>query len=215
MGIFAARAANGGSDLFPVVEVGAGEGEGGEQLIEVNPAGVRVVVAQGELGFLARHGEPLDEPDPAIDARQAAAAVFQAAGDDLEGEARAAPDMPAQQGGINIGSQRVDVVEQQILQLRALRQQPRQDAIPQEIGHFIPMADGVQALERQVVRVVAGLARAAGPIDEGVAQAVAHLLLLLIEDLLRHFLPDEPQVADGGDHAQADRFAGREEQRPS
>ena len=46
------------------------------------------------------------------------------------------------------------------------------------------------------------------------AQAVAHLLLLLVEHLLRHFLPDEPQVADHGNHAQADRFAGRQEQRP-
>src|ERR1035437_1119365 len=158
--------ANGGSDLFPVVEISAGQGEGSEQLIEINPAGVRVVVAQGELGFLARHGEALDQADPAIDACQAAATVFEAAGDDLEGEARAAPGVPAPQNGINIGPESINVVEQQILQLRTLRQQPCQDAISQEVGHFIPVADGVQALERQIVRVVAGFARAAGPVDQ-------------------------------------------------
>ena len=47
-------------------------------------------------------------------------------------------------------------------------------------------------------------ASGARPVDEGVAQAVAHLLLLLIQYLLWHFLPDETQVPDSGDQAQAD-----------
>ena len=65
--------------LASIGEVGAVEAEGGEELVEIDPAGVRVVVGQGELGFFARHGEAFDEPDAAIDAGQAAAAVFEAA----------------------------------------------------------------------------------------------------------------------------------------
>src|ERR1019366_6711083 len=77
---------NGGSDLWLVGQVGASEGEGGEQFVEVDPAGVRVVVAQGELGFFARHGKPLDETDPAVDARTAAAPVFEPKSNDFESE---------------------------------------------------------------------------------------------------------------------------------
>ena len=45
-------------------------------------------------------------------------------------------------------------------------------------------------------------------------QALADLLRLLVQHLLRHLLPREAQVALHGDHAQADDAAGREQQRP-
>jgi len=47
----------------------------------------------------------------------------------------------------------------------------------------------MQALQRDVVGVVARLASGACPVDERRAQAFTDFLLLLIEKLLRHFLP--------------------------
>src|SRR5262245_21781542 len=76
------------------------------------------------------------------------------------------------------------------------------------------MPDWVEALERHVVSVVAGFPRGARPVDEGVAQAVADLLLLFVEDLLRHFFPEEAQVADRGNQAEANGFTGGKGQRP-
>ena len=75
------------------------------------------------------------------------------------------------------------------------------------------MADGMQALQRQVVNVVIPLARFPGPTDERGVQAVAHFLLLFIEHFLRHFLPLKTQIAHHGDHPQPDRMAGRQMQR--
>ena len=72
-----------------VVEIAAGELEGGEQGVDVDPAGVAVVIGQVELVLLARHGEPFDELGLAVDAGEAAAAVFETAGHDFEGEAGA------------------------------------------------------------------------------------------------------------------------------
>ena len=40
----------------------------------------------------------------------------------------------------------VDVVQHEGLQLRALLQQAGEGAVAQQVGDFIPMADGVQAL---------------------------------------------------------------------
>ncbi len=88
-----------------------------------------------------------------------------------------------------------------------------EDAVAQQVRHLVPVADGVEALERQVVGVVGGLAGGAGPADERRAEALAHLLLLLVEDLLGHLLPGEAQVAHGGDEPQADGPPRREEQR--
>ena len=209
--------ADSGGDFFsaagPRREVGAGEGEGGEELVEVDPGGEGIVIGQGEFGFLAGHGETFDQPGTAVDAGEAAAAVLEAAGDDFEGEGRAAFEVLAEQGGIDIGSEGVDVMQQQGFQLRALAEEFCQGAVAQEVGDFIPMADGVQALQREVVGVVAGFAGAGGPADQGGAQAVADLLLLLVQHLLGHFLPRETEVAFGGHHAQADAFAGAEQER--
>ena len=50
------------------------------------------------------------------------------------------------------------------------------------------------------------------PLDEGGTEAVADFLLLFVEELLGHFLPGKAQITDGGDEAQANRAAGREQE---
>ena len=121
--------------------------------------------------------------------------------------------MLAQQQGIHVGAQRVDVVHQQMAQRRALGQQPGKHAVAQQVRHLIPVADGMQTLRRQVVGVVAALARLLRPVDQRGVQALAHLLRLLVEQLLRHLLPGKAQVARHGDEAQPHRPPRREQQR--
>ena len=67
-----------------------------------------------------------------------------------------------------------------------------------------------QALSRQIVCVVAAFARLQRPGDEGGAGAVAHLLCLLIEQLLRHLFPGEAKVARHRNQAQPDVPARRQ-----
>jgi hypothetical protein len=89
-----------------------------------------------------------------------------------------------------------------------LLDQLQQHAIEQQVGHFVPVSDRVQALHGQVVGVVARLARLSRPRDQRVTQALAHFLLLFVEHLLRHLLPGEAQVARHRDHPQADVASG-------
>ena len=92
-----------------------------QQPLDRNPRRLRVVIAQAELVFLAGHRQALDQADAAVHAGQAAAAIVDPPRDDLEAQAGLAADVPAQQARIEIGPQRVDVVQEQILQLRPLR----------------------------------------------------------------------------------------------
>lgn len=80
------EAADGGAGFGGVPEVVAGELENREQGVDVDPAGIGVVVGEVEFVLLVGHGEAFDELEPAIHAGEAAAAVFEAARDDLEGE---------------------------------------------------------------------------------------------------------------------------------
>ena len=59
---------------------------GVQEAVDIDPGGEGVVVPELEFGFLAGHGEAFEQADAAVDAGEAAAAVFEAAGDDLEGE---------------------------------------------------------------------------------------------------------------------------------
>ncbi|MGC4051391.1 MAG: hypothetical protein QM757_18690 [Paludibaculum sp.] len=102
----------------------------------------------------------------------------------------------------------VDVVEHEVAQVGLLFEQSAQGAVAQEVGHFVPMAHGVEALLGQVVGVVGGLAERGGPVHQSGANAVADLLLLVVEHLLGHLLPGEAKVAGGGHEAQADDAAG-------
>ena len=127
-----------------------------------------------------------------------------------DGHRCALVDVKAEDGGIDIGAQRVDIVHHEMLQLRPFGQQLGQHAVAQQVGDFVPVADRVQALLRQVVGVVAAFAHASRPADQRSVQAVEHLLRLLVEQLLRHFFPGKAQVARHGDQAQADDPAGRQ-----
>ncbi len=89
-----------------------------------------------------------------------------------------------------------------------------QRAVAEQVGHLEPVPGRVQALQRQVVGIIAAAAGGLGPGDQRGVQALADLLRLHVEDLLRHLLPGEAQVAGHGDHPQADRAARREQQRP-
>src|SRR5437588_10950466 len=76
------------------------------------------------------------------------------------------------------------------------------------------MPDRMEALDRDIVGIIAGLARCARPVDKSGTQTVADFLLLFVKHLLRHLLPGEPEISHRGDHAQADRFTRREKERP-
>src|SRR5690349_2906455 len=75
------------------------------------------------------------------------------------------------------------------------------------------VADRVGAVRRDVAGVVGDFTGGDGPAGAGGAGGVAHLLLLFVEALLRHFLPGKAQVALCGDEPEADIRAAAEEDR--
>ena len=74
------------------------------------------------------------------------------------------------------------------------------------------MADRVQALHRYVIGIAGAFAHVPGPGDECGAQAVAHLLRLVVEHLLRQIFPGKSQVSFHGHKAQPDGASGRKQQ---
>ena len=104
-----------------VGQIAAAQPEEGQQAVDVHPAGVGAVPGEGELVLLARQRQALDEAQAAVDAREAAAVVLDPPGHDLPAERGARGAEPAQQGGIDGGAERVDVVHQQRPQARAAR----------------------------------------------------------------------------------------------
>src|SRR5262245_51953760 len=75
------------------------------------------------------------------------------------------------------------------------------------------MADRMQTLQRKIVSVVARLTCLPSPTNERGMQAFADLLLLFIEQLLRHLFPQEAQIANGWHQPQTDTSARREQNR--
>ena len=69
----------------------------------------------------------------------------------------------------------------------------------------------MKALLRQIVRVIRALAMLSRPLDQRATQTFAHLLRLLIEQLLRHLLPHETQIAHHRDQPQPHRFSLRQQ----
>ena len=65
------------------------------------------------------------------------------------------------------------------------------------------MPHRMQALQRYVVGVIAGLSGSPSPADECGPETVADLLLLNIQHLLGHFFPGEAKIAFGRDESQA------------
>src|SRR4051794_15513225 len=100
-------------------------------------------------------------------------------------------------------------MQQQVFELRMFLQKTLQHAIAKKIRNLVPVANRMQALERDIVGVIASLASVYGPIHERMASAIPYFLLLLIEDLLWHFLPHKCEVTRCRHHAQANGFAPR------
>ena len=142
--------------------------------------------------------ESFDETGTPIDPRQTTPAVFEPPLDDLESQASAAFNVSPEQFRSDVCAKRVDIVQKQIFELRALDHQARQDAVAEQVRDFIPMPNRVQTLKRQVVSVIADLPGIPRPADKGLPQTVSNLLLLFVQNLLRHFLPGEPEVANSG-----------------
>ena len=138
--------AHGGRGLVRVGQFAAVEPEEGQQAVDVHPAGVGAVVGERELVLLARQGQALDQPHPAVDARQAAAVILDAARDDLPAERGAARRGTSRAARDRRGAERVDVVHEQRAQLRPRGEQAREHAVLEQVGNLEPVADGVQAL---------------------------------------------------------------------
>lgn len=139
-------------------EIGARQAEDVEQLIEVDPCGHRVVVREFEFLLFARHGEAFDQAQAAINAGETAAAVIEAARDDLEREAVAAMDVEAEDGGVEVGAERIDVVKEEVTQLGTLLEEVGDHAITEEVGDFEPMSNRMKTLEGEIIGVVGGFA---------------------------------------------------------
>ena len=158
-------------------------------------------------------GQPFDQPQSPIDARQTAAPILDAPGDHLAG-----PRLPASRcdGPSMTGSRsapRVSILWI-IRCLSCGRCSSRSRSVPLSsmIGHFVPVTDRMQTLRRQVVGVVAAFAHLLRPADQCRVQAILHLLRLLVQLLLRHLLPGETQITRHGHKAQANHTARREQQ---
>ena len=93
-----------------------------EQAVDVDPGRQRVVVAERELGVLAGLGQPFEQPEPAADPGQAAAAVVDPPGDHLEAQAsRRTPIARPSTPGSRSRPEGVDVVDHQPAQVRDAR----------------------------------------------------------------------------------------------
>ncbi len=205
-------AADGGGDLRRVVlEVVAGEAEGVEQAVDPDPGRQRVVVAQRELGVLAGLGQPFEQPEPAGDPGQAAAAVVDPPRDHLEAQrrarldrqARARPGRASRPGCRCCGPAAS-------CRLGYSSRSRREHAVAQQVGHLVEVAGRIEPLDRHVVGVVGSLALAPGPVEDRAAAGVADLLLVLVERLVAGLFPEEGQVAGHRDQPLADRLAARE-----
>src|SRR5262245_42210088 len=75
------------------------------------------------------------------------------------------------------------------------------------------MSYRMEALQRNVIGVVASFTNCPRPAHQGLSQAVADFLLLLIQDLLGHLFPEKMQIPQSGNHSKTNCFARREKQR--
>ena len=116
-----------------------------------------------------------------IDLGEPAATVLDPSADDFKRQAGVLPDVQTQQPGVYVGPERVDVVQHQVLQLRAFRQESPECAVAEQVGNLEPVSYGVEALQRQVVRVVVATAGRLGPTDQCGMKTLAHFLSLLVQ----------------------------------
>src|SRR5450759_1619022 len=83
-----------------ILQVLADEAESGQDLVDIQPEGVRVVIGERELVLFVRQRQAFEQAYPAVDRRQAAAAVLNRTGDDLIRQRAAQADVQAEQGGV-------------------------------------------------------------------------------------------------------------------
>jgi len=107
-----------------------------------------------------------------------------APGNHLHGKGGLCGQQVAQDRRIQRGSQGIDVMQHDIAQAGALFEQTREHSAPKQVRYLIPVADRVQALHRQVIRIVATLAHALRPGDQGSVEALPNLLGLFVQHLL-------------------------------
>jgi hypothetical protein len=68
------------------------------------------------------------------------------AADDFDGHAGAGGEVVAEQFGGGGGAEGVDVVEEEIVEGGLFGEEGGESAVAEEIGDFVPVADGVDAL---------------------------------------------------------------------
>ncbi len=117
--------------------------------------------------------------------------------------------MLAEQRGIEVGADGINVVQHQPADVRQLRQR----AVAEHVGELEPVADRVQALRRQIVGVIARLAHRLRPADQRRVQAVPDFLFLFVKQLMGGLLPRKMQVARHRNHPQPDRASRRQNHR--
>ena len=118
------------------------------------PASIGVVVGETELRVFGGEREALDEADASVDTCKAAAAIFNAAGHDFDGHGGAGGDVAAEDPRVEVGADGVDVVDHQIAEVWLCVEEVAEDAVAEDVGDFVPVADGMEALEGEVVGVV-------------------------------------------------------------
>ena len=199
-----------------VRQVVARQGEDLQQPVDGDPGGHRVVVGQLELVFLAGHGEALDQPDAAVDARQAAAAVLDPPPNDLEAEARLPADVHARGSPRSRSAPRVSMLWSiRYFSCGRSAQQPGEHAVAQQVGRPRTSAPSGAGIAAAGCRCNRCRRRRPRPRPISAACRLSRTFCgLHVEDLLRHFLPGEAEVAGHGDHAQSDGAARRQGQRP-
>src|SRR5690606_22733416 len=101
--------------LSLVVQVGSGERENGEQAVDVDPRRARVVKRKVELDVFTGQGQPFDQAQLPVDAGEPTSPVLDSPRDNLRGERRSFLDVITKDPRIDVGAERVDVVDHQVL----------------------------------------------------------------------------------------------------
>ena len=184
-----------------------------EQAVDFDPSRERVVISELELGILARLRQSLEQPEPAGDLGQPAAAVVDPPRNDLKAQAGTRLDDQSQHGRRDQRAQRVDIVHEQPLEVGMLVQKLDEQAIAHQVRYFVKVPRGVESLDRHVVGIVGSFTLALGPAKDGAAAGVANLFLVVVERLVAGFFPEEAS-GRGPSESIVARSTGRARNRP-
>ena len=90
-------------------------------------------------------------------------------------------------------------MKKQIFEVWEILKDLSQRSVLEHAWEFVPVSDRMHALFGKIVSIVAGFSCAVCPFLQLGLFALANLLLLLIEDLVRSLLPMKDQIADRRD----------------